>query len=97
MKKLVVILLEDIDKVNCMIRLSIVRVMEIGKFVDLNGCEVSFSNIIVVMIISIGSEMCEFKVGFGSLFFLEEKLVVLGGRVIILGNIKDFKSEKVIF
>lgn len=78
MKFFLVLLLEDIDKVISVFRNSIVRVMERGKFVDLSMCEVSVSNMIVVMILSVGSEEYELEKNFENFIFLEVKLVVMG-------------------
>lgn len=96
LKFLLVILLEDIDKVISVFKNNVVRVMERGKFVDFSMCEVSFSNFIIVMIISVGSVDCELVECLGVLFFLEVKLVVLK-RVEICVRIKYLSSEKIVF
>lgn len=99
-EKSAVILLEDVDKANSIIRTSLVRAMEIGKLADSNGREVSFGNTIVVMTTSIGSDLCgEPKARAGSLSLSEGKLAALGGRAKICGRVKDCMagSEKVIF
>ena len=97
LKPSAVILLEDIDKADSVMRGRLVRAMEIGKLADSNGREVSFSNTIVVMTTSVGSELCEPKACPGSLSFSESKLAALVGKTGICCTIKDSRSDKVIF
>ena len=97
LKPSAVILLEDIDQADTVMRNRVLRAMEIGKLADSNGREVSFSNTIVVMTTSIGSELCEPKARPGSLSFSEAKLAALTGRAEIRGQIKDSRNEKVVF
>ncbi|CAK9237724.1 unnamed protein product [Sphagnum troendelagicum] len=78
MKPISVLLLEDIDKADTVVRGSLLRAMERGKMADSSGREVNFGNVIVLMTSSIGAEDLVPEQSLGSLKFLEEKLVDLG-------------------
>lgn len=97
LKPSAVILLEDIDKAASFMKGRVLRAMEIGKLADSNGREVSFSNTIVVMTTSVGSELCDLKARAGSLSFSEAKFATLVGRAGIRGKVKDSRScDKVV-
>ncbi len=96
MKPISVLLLEDIDKADTVVRGSLLRAMERGKMADSSGREVNFGNVIVLMTSSIGAEDLVPEQSLGSLKFLEEKLVDLGGGTMRL-LVEDTHSSKVIF
>ncbi|CAM6037714.1 unnamed protein product [Sphagnum compactum] len=79
MKPFSVLLLEDIDKADSVVRASLLRAMERGKLVDSSGREVSFGNVIVLMTSSIGAESFFPEHSLGGLKFSVERLVALGG------------------
>ncbi|CAK9199063.1 unnamed protein product [Sphagnum troendelagicum] len=79
MKPFSVLLLEDIDKADSVVRASLLRAMERGKLVDSSGREVSFGNVIVLMTSNIGSESLVPEHSLGGLKFSVERLVALGG------------------
>lgn len=54
-----VILLEDVDQADSMSKLSLLQAMKKGRLCDSNGREISFSNVIVVLTTSIGTECCD--------------------------------------
>lgn len=97
LKPSAVILLEDIDKADSVMRSRLVRAMEIGKLADSNNREVSFSNTIVVMTSSVGSELCKPLPKTLTLTFAESKLAALLNQAEIRGKIKDSRSNNTIF
>lgn len=54
-----VLLLEDVDQADSMFKSSLLRAMEKGRLLDSSGRDVSFSNVIVVMTASVGTDCCD--------------------------------------
>ncbi len=96
MKPFSVLLLEDIDKADSVVRASLLRAMERGKLVDSSGREVSFGNVIVLMTSNIGAESLVPEHSLGGLKFSVERLVALGGGAMRL-LVEDTHSDKVLF
>ncbi len=96
MKPFSVLLLEDIDKADSVVRASLLRAMERGKLVDSSGREVSFGNVIVLMTSNIGAESLVPEHSLGGLKFSVERLVALGGGAMRL-LVEDTHSHKVLF
>lgn len=51
-----VLLLEDVDQADVLVRASLVKAMERGRLADSNNREASFANVIVLMTASLGSD-----------------------------------------
>lgn len=49
-----VLLLDEVEKVYLDIFNILLQVMDCGVFIDINGCEVNFKNVVLVMIINVG-------------------------------------------
>lgn len=98
LKPFSVVLLEDVDQADSVVRGNLLRAMERGKLASSNGKEVSFANVIVIMTCSVGGSLLSAKQGYerqASLAFEEEKL----SRLFSYGmkfQIEDLKSEKVL-
>ncbi|KAJ7551013.1 hypothetical protein O6H91_07G131300 [Diphasiastrum complanatum] len=84
-KPCAVLLLEDIDKADIVIRRELGRGMQRGKLRDSNGREVSLASSIIVMTSSVGSNLCSVQQSNKKLCFSEERLqAALGCTIKIL-------------